>query len=434
MGYREPYIMKPPNFSTIPTDPGIYFFRSEKGRHGRILYIGKAANLRSRLRSYFRASAALEPAKRRMLAEARAITWEITDSPIAALIFEAKIIKEKQPPYNVHLRDDKRYFYVGITREDCARVLVTHQPSTPGEATDFIGPFTEGVALKRTLKLLRRVFPYRTHKGYPRKCLQFDMGICPVPPGIDPPSRQTVRTAAQNIRAIRQVLNGDAEKLIRRLEREMRREAKEEDFEAAATLRDQVRGLLRVLDHRNVLEDERRHDITEEDVPATIRRLLPEGSRADAMRIEGYDIANLQDGKAATGSMVVFEQGVPVSDQYKKFKIKTVKGSNDVAMLREVLGRRSKHDWPLPDIMLIDGGLPQVNAVTAELTDWLARMGTSAPLILGLAKREEEIIIHGRAKPLKLRRAHPFLLLLMHVRDEAHRFARRYHHHLRDYR
>ena len=421
--------MNTPNFSKFPTEPGVYTFL---GARGEILYIGKAANLRARVRSYFRDNANLEASKQKMVQEATSVTFEVAESPIAALILEAMLVKEKQPPYNVHLRDDKKYFYVGITQESAARVFLTHQPHAPGEAAEFIGPFTEGVAIKRTLKLLRRVFPYRTHKGFPRKCLQFDMELCPVPPGIDPPSSKTVTESRRNIRALKQILTGEAARVLRRLEREMKRAAKEQDYELAGKRRDEVRGLTRVLEHRNVLEDERRHDITIEDVPATIRRLLP--NKDSLKRVEGYDIANLAEGKSATGSMVVFEQGVPVSDQYRQFKIKTVKGANDVAMLREVLGRRSRNDWPLPDLILIDGGVPQVNAVIKELADWRERLGEAAPAIVGLAKREESIVIHGRAKPLRLKKSDPFLLMLMHVRDEAHRFARRYHHRLRDYR
>ena len=446
------------NLSTIPIEPGVYFFRSAQGK---ILYIGKAANLRTRLRSYFRTSANLDSAKRKMLEEARRVTCTTTDSPIEALILEAKLIKEKQPPYNVHLRDDKRYFFIGFTREDCSRVFVTHQPTAPGVATDFVGPFTDGVAIKRTLKLLRRVFPYRTHKGLPRTCLQYDMGLCPIPSGIVPPSKKTVLACRRNIRAIKQVLEGDADKLIKRLEREMRRASRDEDFELARKRRDEVSGLLRVLDHRNVLTDEQRHDITVDDIPATIRRLMRgqtphkdgRGETSTIQRIEGYDIANLQDGKAATGSMVVFTNGVPVSDEYKQCRIKTVKGSNDVKMIAEVLSRRVRHtDWREPDLIVIDGGKPQLNAALAALKNsrWdrgsrpievqpqgsprLDLSGPSGPLVLALAKRDEEIYLPGRSKPLKLKKSHPFLLLLMHVRDEAHRFARRYHHRLRDYR
>src|SRR3989344_1274634 len=443
--------MRIPDFATIPDVPGVYFFhaprqaplrsgRDKRGKGSDILYIGKAANLRTRLRSYFRDGAALEPAKRKMLKEATRVTWEVTDSPIAALILEAKLVKTKQPPYNVTLRDDKKYFYVGFTREGCGRVFLTHQPHAPGEAAVFIGPFTDGRAIKTTLRLLRKVFPYRTHKGYPRRCLQFDMGLCPVPPGIDPPSRQTITTCARNVRALKQILQGDADTLLRQLEREMKRDAREQHYEVAAGRRDEAAGLLRVLEHRHVLEDEQRHDLSAADIPTTIRGILPRNQQRTTnnqqplQRIEGYDIANLADGKAATGSMVVFTRGVPDSDEYRQFRIKSVKGANDVAMLREVLRRRVRNDWPLPDLILIDGGRPQVNAVVTELKDWLARMGASAPAIIGLAKREEEIIIPGRTKPLKLKKSDPFLLLLMHVRDEAHRFARRYHHKLRDYR
>src|SRR3989344_6285150 len=214
-----------------PQKPGVYFFL-DKNR--KILYIGKATNLRSRLQSYFRKNAERETSKRAMLEKVTRCKIQITNSDIEALILEADLIKKYRPPYNVLLRDDKNYFFVGFTRETFPRIFLTHQPLTPNPHTltpFYIGPFTEGQAIKRTLKLLRHVFPYATHRGTPTHCLFYDLGLCPIPkkPPTDHKQLTTLKQEyKRNIRKIQEVLTGRHTGLIAKLSREMAAAAKKQ--------------------------------------------------------------------------------------------------------------------------------------------------------------------------------------------------------------
>ena len=420
---------------SAPQKPGVYFFL-DKNR--KILYIGKATNLRNRLQSYFRKNLELEATKRTMLKKVIGCRVQVTNSNIEALILEAHLIKKYRPPHNVLLRDDKNYFFVGFTRETFPRIFLTHQPLTPNPHTltpFYIGPFTEGQAIKRTLKLLRHVFPYATHRGTPTHCLFYDLGLCPIPkkPPTDHKQLTTLKQEyKRNIRKIQEVLTGRHTGLIAKLSREMAAAAKKQDFERAATLRDQRAGLERIFAHRSVINSSWQMDdgvtyITK-GLPKTLESILPKNW---PWRIEGYDISNIQ-GTAATGSMVVFHGMVPNKNEYRKFKIKNVQGANDVAMIKEVLTRRFQHpEWQMPDVILIDGGKPQLNTTHAVLHRWRIVNRGGKPVILALAKREEEIYSPNNKRPCKLPNDHPFLLLLMYVRDESHRFARKYHHVLR---
>ena len=411
-----------------PALPGVYFFwgapRRARGKRP-LLYVGKAANLRSRLRSYFTPAVDLPPAKRALLRGAKRLTWRTTTNDIEALIEEARLVKARRPKYNVLLRDDKNYFFVGFTKEALPRVLLTHQP---GKGNQYLGPFTDGGAIKRTLRLLRRIFPYATHPGFPKRCLEYDLGLCPIEPTTNDkqPTAMFVKQYRKNIRAIKEVLTGKRQTLLRRLVREMRRAAATDDFEMAAKRRDEIRGLEKVFAHRTIVGGAE-HLLVPSDVPLGIRKRL---AAIPPIRIEGYDIANLAYGKAATGSMVVFTNGKADPAAYRHFRIRGVRGANDVAMITEVLTRRARHtEWPRPDIILVDGGKPQLHAARTALA--ASRGDAPSSLLIALAKQKEELYLENRTTPLRLSKRQPFLQLLMHVRDEAHRFARRYHFRLR---
>lgn len=410
------------NLVRFPQKPGVYFFRDQRGK---IIYIGKAARIRNRLRSYFAESADLSPAKRSLLKDAWKITWQIAASDIEALILEARLIKKYRPRYNVLLRDDKNYFFVGFTKEKLPRVFLTHQ--TAQQSAMYLGPFTEGRPIKTTLRLLRRIFPYATHDGFPKRCLEYELGLCPIPPDVADPDAVFIRQYQHNIRALKDVLSGKRQALLKRLTQEMKAAAKGEDFKTAARRRDEVRGLKRVFDHSHVLNGEKIHYIERADIPIEVRRLL---GRKPLKRIEGYDIANLAHGRAAAGSMVVFTNGRPDRNEYRQFRIKTVPGANDVAMLQEVLRRRLRNDWPLPELIMVDGGRAQLNAALAIMNHEL-RIKNKGIVVIALAKQSEEIYVPGLVEPLHLPKDYPFLQFLMHLRDEAHRFARRYHFRLR---
>ncbi|OGZ44882.1 MAG: hypothetical protein A3J54_00460 [Candidatus Ryanbacteria bacterium RIFCSPHIGHO2_02_FULL_45_13b] len=398
--------------NSIPRTPGVYFFRDKKHT---ILYVGKAANLRSRLSSYFLKSALLEAAKRRMLHEAEHITWQETETEIEALLLEASLIKKHIPPYNIVMRDDKQYLFVGFTKEQFPRVFFTHQP-VKGE---FIGPFTESGAVKKLLRSLRKTFPYCTCKiNHNRVCQRGELGLCMnMCCKKDSNATQEERIVyAKNIRFLKNVLQGKQKHLLRQFRVQMNRVSKQQEFETAARLRDYIYAIERIFEHHSPLKKE--YIVENQKGLHELRLLLKLPTYPK--RIEGYDISNIQ-GTHAVGSMVVFTDGIADKNMYRKFRIRTVKGANDTAMLREVLTRRLAHaEWPLPDVMLIDGGRGQLNA---------ARMVIPSDLtIISIAKREEELYTPERKTPFKLKEMPTSLLyLLQQVRNESHRFAISYY-------
>lgn len=434
--------------TAIPNTAGVYIFR-----RGKIpIYIGKAANLKKRLSSYFRTK--ISDKTRRMREEATRLDWIETASDIEALLKESELIKKYHPKYNVLMRDDKNYFYVGLTREEFPKIFLTHQPRAPRAAKygkkkrnrnsqsiiHFIGPFTNGASIKETLRLLRRLFPYCTCRApHNRPCLNAQIGRCP---GFccakqDHESEMiNYGEYKKNIQNIVAILTGQKKRLIPRLKKEMREASRRQNFEHAAAVRNQILGLENIFRHRidrPLLKLPKFHFGAWKKIERALQLLLQ--TKRTIRRVEGYDISNIS-GASAAGSMVVFIDGKPNTDEYRKFKIRTVRGSNDCAMLREVIHRRLTHaEWTYPDIMVIDGGAPQLRAIHLETR---AMNHISRTWIIGLAKKrvrsgkEERLVIPDCAAPIPLKRfpietAH----FLMRVRDESHRFAKKYHHALR---
>lgn len=443
-----------------PETPGVYMFR----RAHTPIYIGKTGDLKKRLASYFRANAA--PKVRALRSEADTLEWQETSSEVAALILEAELIKRHLPKYNVLLRDDKSYYYVVLTREQYPRIRVVHKTHLADTDKKFgraIGPFTSGTALFGTLRMLRRIFPYCTCKEpHKRPCINAQIGRCPgfcceknnfSIIGIGDQS-QRQKDYRAHIAHIIGVLSGKRTRILSRLKREMRTASARRDFERAARLRDQMAGLENVFSHRHTFDGEYRRHIPRkrswQKIKKEIQSIL--NTQKHISRVEGYDISNISGG-AATGSMVVFIDGNPAKSEYRKFKIKTITGANDVAMHAEAMRRRLAHpEWGMPDLLLIDGGLPQLHAVQSVL-----RPDHKNILLTALAKREEELYIDpvgsktqkasadaplahrtshgvaGREKPVRLDSlSRDTMLFFQHVRDESHRFAKKYHHKLRE--
>ena len=433
---------------SAPRRAGVYIFR----RGITPLYVGKAANLRQRLASYFTKAEGRAPKVERMLAEATRLETIETASEIEALIKEAELIKKHRPKYNLLMRDDKSYFYVGVTREPYSRIFIGHQPGRQQEARNkkqearYIGPFTSGSALRVTLKHLRRIFSYCTcREPHKRPCLNSEIGRCPgyccMMPGSKKQEARSKRERGEyrkNIQRIIAVLSGDRTRLVGRLKREMKEAVRRERYEEAARLRDAVFGLEDVFAHRQVLHIPGSTELTtgEARYPwpfllGKLQALLK--TKRDITRIEGYDISNIS-GTGATGSMVVFTNGLPDKSQYRKFRIRMAAppgGGSDTAMLKEVLRRRLGHpEWPYPELVVIDGGKGQLNAALRALAE--SRMtNAKRPLVTALAKREE-VLFTAKGQMLHLRRQDPALLhIFQRIRDESHRFARAYHHKLR---
>jgi excinuclease ABC subunit C len=542
-------ILMEEQLNRLPHSPGVYLMRDAGGN---ILYVGKAANLHHRVKSYFQAASKLTPKIARMVSQVADIDFFIAASEQEALILELNFIKQYHPRYNVRLKDDKTFPYLKIgINEEWPRVYITRRMESDGGR--YFGPFASAWSVKQTLRVLQRIFPFRTcskaitGKAH-RACLEYHLGHC-LAPCTGAVSRKEY---AGVINQVVMFLEGKQERVVRELKVRMNKASEDMDFEKAALIRDQIQAINQVIEGQKIattvsgeqdviafaqdgdqayvhvffvrgnkltgregfLLQGTRHeepkqimtsfikqfyssstyipprlllqypvaerpvikdwlqslrkgsveiqvprrgskkqliDIVVENARQGLEQLkikeLAKPKELDAAlaeierelklksmptRMEAYDISNIQ-GSSAVGSMVVFEKGKPKPAHYRRFKIKTVSGANDYAMLQEVLQRRFRRSlkgdvaatdtWAiLPDLILIDGGKGQLNAALAVLRE----TGTAVS-IAGLAKENEEIFLPRRKEPVVLPHSSPGLQLLQRLRDEAHRFAISYY-------
>ena len=534
----------------LPTSPGVYLMKDAEGS---ILYVGKAADLRNRVRSYFGAKQRLTPKLQRLVSRTNDLDFFVTGSEQEALILELNLIKRYRPRYNVRLKDDKAFPYLKIDfSEDWPGVHITRRLEENGAR--YFGPFASAKSVRQTLKVIKGIFPFRScSKSITgtdlRPCLDYHIHHC-LGPCINAVSRQEY---AEVLKQVVFFLEGKQEIVVRELESKMKQAAQALDFEKAALLRDQIQAVERVVEGQRIAttvrgeqdviafahekdqayvqvffirggkligresfvlqgtRSEPPHQIMSsfikqfygsaphippllllqhpvEDM-AVIKDWL-QGKRGSSVRIqvprrgnkkqlvdivaenahqgleqlkikqlashtaltaalaevkrelhlprvpfrmEGYDISNIQ-GVAAVGSMAVFEDGKPKPSHYRRFRIKTVSGADDYAMLQEVIGRRFKRGvkgdtsasdtWAvLPDLVLIDGGKGQLNAALSVLHE----MGAESVPIASLAKENEEVFIPQQKEAIILPGGSHGLQLLQRLRDEAHRFAIGYH-------
>ncbi len=406
--------------SSAPDSPGIYMFKEGT----KTIYIGKAANLKNRLRSYLKIK---DPRIQNMASFADELELKPTESDIEALIIESQLIKDLQPRFNIMLRDDKQYFYVGFTEDVFPKLFLTHQPQ--GFETEFIGPFTDGAVLKSTLKFIRKIFPYCTCKNpHNNFCLNYHigkcLGFCCLKQPVSSIKYQVLREYKKNIRAIKEILSGERESLIKNLEKEMHQEAQNENLEKAIELKDRISKLKRVFENARIIQNIPYYDISKNHNKKTLSDL---GKilklKKYPYRVEGYDISNIQ-GVNATGSMVVFEDGVPNKSQYRKFKIRSKRTPDDILMLSEMLQRRFNHpEWRRPDLILMDGGKGQLNAARAAIS----KSKFQIPII-ALAKGKYEIFSTTLEKPISMSKLPQNVRnLIKNIDAEAHRFAIGYH-------
>lgn len=406
--------------SSIPQTPGVYFFKNKRGA---TIYVGKAVNLRARLRSYF-LDTGLAPKTMALMKEATALDWKLCESESDALIQESEYIKKHHPKFNILMRDDKQYAYVVITKEDFPRIIITHQPSRfekkgEQEARNIVGPFTEVRGLRTILKMLRRAFLYCTCKSpHVGRCLNEKIGRCF---GFcceknKPHTKADITTYKKSIDAIRKILEGKNTAIARALEKEMTALSKKHYYEEAARVRDQVFALKKIFEHRPLI----RRELTS-DRQKALHAFAQIVGLPSVGRIEAYDISNIH-GQYAYGSMVVLVDGMPATDEYRIFKIKTVPESDDPRMMNETISRRLNHpEWAYPDVMVIDGGPTQLKAA---LIAWSQSEKAPTLKIVSLAKREEELYLSPHQKPIHLKSSSESLFqMLTHIRDEAHRFG-----------
>ena len=437
--------------SLLPQTPGVYLF---KDRRGHTLYIGKAKNLRARVNSYF-LSSDLGPRTQLMLGKAGQLDYIKVESDLEALLLEASLINKFQPPYNVISIDYKSPLYIVITKEKyprmrTARLRDLKYPTshfftlknlsreflgTPPSSASF-GPFPTGTSVKLLLRRLRRIFPYcetKTDQGRP--CLHSHIGLCnPCPRQLvahpDPAKAYQYR---RNISHLKRVLSGKPKQVISLLVRQMNQAVARQDYETAAILRDQIkklqilsqspRNIDEYLTNPNLLDDQASQAL---DALAKTLNLV-----STPQRIECYDISHTGRSQA-TAAMVVATDGILDPSNYRHFKIKFSSVPNDVAAVSETITRRLTHpEWGIPDLIIIDGGKPQLRAASAALQTPNHKSQITNLSVIALAKRLEEIYLSDRLQPLRLPESDSAMRLIIRLRNEAHRFARRLHHKLR---
>lgn len=416
----------------FPQSPGVYLMKDAAGR---VIYVGKAKNLRSRAGSYFLQAAAEDRRTAEMVRQIADIDYLEAASEVDALLVEARLIKDIQPRFNIDLKDDKSFPYLEITtREDFPRVEFTREPSSRG--AKLYGPFAGAGSLRGAIVVLQKIFKFRTcsldiEENDPkwrwfRPCLLASIQQCTAPCNL----RISKEDYRRDIKRLQLFLEGKKEAVLEEMRREMSDAAGKLQFERAARLRDEIR-MLETLDQRGELETHVQPEVFFIDPKKGLAGLKQVLKLAETPRtIEGVDIAHL-GGDQTVASLVQFIDGLPFKPGYKRYKIRTVNQIDDFASIHEVVARRFQRleadDRPRPDILLIDGGKGQLNAGMAAFRG----LGIEPPVVLSLAKREEEVYLPDSDQPLKLSRHSYALRLLQYVRDEAHRFAQHYHHILR---
>ena len=416
----------------FPQSPGVYLMKDAAGR---VIYVGKAKNLRSRAGSYFLKAAAEDRRTADLVREIADIDFLEAESEVDALLAEARLIKDVQPKFNQDLKDDKSFPYLEITtREDFPRVEFTREPQTRG--TKLYGPFAGAGSLRGAMQVLQKIFKFRTCSldidendekwRWYRPCLLASIDQCSAPCNL----RISKDDYRRDIQRLRMFLEGKKKKLLDEMKAEMHAVAAALQFEKAARLRDEIH-MLETLDERGELDTHVQPEVFFVDPKRGLTGLQKVLKLDDPPRtIEGIDIAHLGGGETVA-SLVQFIDGLPFKPHYRRFKIRDVAGVDDFASIREVVARRFQrlHDdsQMFPDLLLIDGGKGQLSSALAAFRE----LQIEPPTVISLAKREEEIFVAGVSKPRRLSRHSFALRLLQYVRDEAHRFAQHYHRILR---
>jgi excinuclease ABC subunit C len=453
-----------------PKKPGVYIFLSETGER---IYVGKAVNLSNRSRSYFANYKRLDPRIQNMVELARDIQYHEVENEVEALLLETNLIKKYQPRFNVLMTDDKSYIWVKVySNMDFPIVRIVREKKE--DNADYFGPYPAVSPIKRMLKDLRRIFPYRTcnrviemqvtaqgesvYSSDLKPCLYYHIGLCAAP-CMTTQSKQEYR---EIVNGLKRFLRSEHEELKKDLQRQMQQLSTEKNYEQAAQVRDKLKDLNYLTQYSLVDEsvDEnvlalRKAQRAESGLKELTEKLGFWQGREDSLdlgnfRIECYDISNIQ-GTNAVAAMVVGKGGKLLKSDYRKFKIKSKTTPDDFAMLQETLKRRLKYLVPelvqdkpkldksfteMPQLLVIDGGKGQLSSVLEILNEYQEMYGLQIPAV-GLAKREEEVFIpdykDGKLefKLLKLSRRSPALKLIQQLRDEAHRFGLGYHRLLR---
>lgn len=413
----------------VPAKPGVYVYRD---RFGKVIYVGKAANLRRRMSQYFQPSrmSAADPKLRSLIKTIYSWEFYAVKNESESLILESRLIKDYAPRYNVLMRDDKRFLMLKINLNEKFPRLTLARVRKDDNAL-YYGPFPKGTALKAAVEYLNRHFGLRVCRSLDpgeeehRHCLASIIRDCSEPCI----GKESLSGYMERIEAVKKIFSGDLKTVREELTVKMSQAAQAQRYEQAAKWRD----IIEVLD--TAFGDKNRSfrfasipAMTGEESVLDLQEALKLPS--PPVLIEGFDISNI-GGTLAVASLVCFENGKPCRSRYRRYRIKTVDHSDDFAMMSEVIGRcyerRLKEERPLPDLIMVDGGKGQLSSAI----DALVRIGVPPLPVIGLAKKHEEIFLPGRSEPIVLDHSRPALRLLQALRDEAHRFAISYHRLLR---
>jgi len=417
----------------LPSSPGVYVFKNSLNK---TLYVGKALNLKSRVSSYFKLKSELLPKTYYMVSKIAKIDFIEVESEIEALLLESDLIKRFKPLYNVSLKDDKHYLYIEFFSEIRLNKKfnsIRFSRKTDNKESKYLGPFPEGNLAKQTIRMFRKAFPYadcskakfNRHKNLKRPCLFKNLELCPAPCT----KQNLFKENNNNIQNIFSVLNLKKGKFLSTLKKEMQNLSNNKEYEKAARIRDIISKIKYLtqsfrLANEYVLSPNLKRDIEVSGLKNLDKILTTNLSNVNNPRIEFVDVSNIA-GKNATASLIVFIGANAKKDQYKRFKIKTKDTPDDFKMIGEVLTRRFKNNWQLPNLLVIDGGKGQVSVAKKILEN----LNLSIPII-GLAKKRE-VIVTADFKEIKIPKDNPGLKILIRGRDEAHRFALNYHRNLR---
>ncbi len=409
----------------LPSTIGIYLFKKDKV----INYIGKSVNIKARVSSHLE-NAKLDNKERLIIHNSNTIETITTESEFKALILEAKLIRELQPKYNSIWKDDKSPLYIKITiKDDYPKIFITRKPSfakaTEGEETDkqnlYFGPFSSVRMVEKIINDIRRITPFCTQKKISKKtCFYSKIGLCnPCPNEIKNINEK--KQYKKNINQVISILNGNVKKIINDLNKRLNVLIKNSNYERAIIIRNKIfrfDQLLHLKDDSSFTINNIENNL--EEMLVILKKYFSQLIKLD--RIEAYDISNLGLNQAV-GSMVVMKNSQIDRGEYRRFKIKQVGLKSDFDRIREVIKRRLKQSWPVPDLMIIDGGRPQIKTIIKIFQE----NQINIPL-LGIAKNPDRVIVGVEELPnLFLKNNSKVLNVIRLLRDESHRFARKYH-------
>lgn len=418
---------------TLPTSSGVYLFR--KGEE--ILYIGKAVSIRARLLSHLE-NAKLDPKETRILKNSEQIDYYLTDSEFKALLLESFLIQKYQPKYNQRWKDNKSYIYIKISIKDEFPKIYTVRKER-GADSIYFGPFPSQYDAEIILGSIRKLFPFcRQKKTTNRACFYSKIGLCdPCPNYISSLKDEVIRAKLRkiylrNIKAVRSVLEGKVGLILKNSYLKLKELSEQKNYEKALILRNKIRHFEQMIYQKQFSSDISENFNRSSEASKSLKDILKLyfNSLDSLNRIECYDVSNLFQ-MDATASMVVFIKGMADRSEYKRFRIKNKKSRSDFEMLEEVFLRRFRQNWPKPDLIVVDGGTPQV----LKVKEVMSRLKAAIPLI-GIAKHPDRIVVNSPQRMITIRPPTNNLgfNLVRAIRDEAHRFARKYHLLLREKR